>query len=99
MTDVLVNPGSTFEERPTNCPPDDVAQALAEEAGVKQFERKPEFDDDAGYFGYVFQAKHGPADVLIPGLPLAKLREGWVRIYVDGNSWMWKFAVDMLKDE
>lgn len=66
------------------------------------------FESD-GRWGFEFRNHGGDqrVDVLMPGLPLERVRyvvgEGmnpfaFPRIYVDGNSWLWPFAVSTLRE-
>lgn len=62
-----------------------------------------EHTDDAGRFGYTLTMGDGrKLEILMPGLPLDQVRyidadgqDIWdfPRLYVDGDSWVWMFAV------
>lgn len=69
------------------------------------YARRPAADED-GRFGYrltcVKAGQESTFEIDMPGLPLERVR--WLdepeqniwhfpRLYVDGNSWVWKFAV------
>jgi hypothetical protein len=57
---------------------------------------------DGGRFSFLIFYQKREVSVLMPGLPLARVR--WMgsdqdiwnfpRLYVDGSSWVWKFAVN-----
>ncbi|HET6285698.1 MAG TPA: hypothetical protein VFG15_02970 [Amycolatopsis sp.] len=73
-----------------------VGEAPLEQARV----RRASHLDDNGRFGYVLTLTAGggvaprDVDVLMPGLPVDVLREGVLRMYVDGISWMWVYGVN-----
>ena len=62
--------------------------------------RKPENDED-GRFGFLVYYEDVRHEVDMPGLPLENVRYlnetqniwHFPRLYVDGSSWVWKFAV------
>jgi len=78
--------------------PDDVAAALATEAGFT-FKRIGARDED-GYFRYVFTSPSGTeADVSIPSVALERFHEAAPGpVYVDGNSWTWCLALEILAE-
>jgi hypothetical protein len=62
--------------------------------------------EEDGRFAFELQNHGGDqrVDVLMPGLPLERVRFAagqnpfaFPRIYVDGNSWLWPFAVRTLR--
>lgn len=67
--------------------------------------RRPELDKE-GRFGFTLNADYGATcEVLMPGLPIERVRffEGlgqdiwqYPRLYVDGQSWIWCFALPMV---
>lgn len=70
-----------------------------------------EDDDDRGYFAFALDIEKGSLErrirVDMPGLPLEKVRylessqDAWAfqRLYLDGSSWLWKFAVNLSQVE
>ena len=69
------------------------------------FRRAPKRDEGDGRYGFVFSLDERSVDVDIPGLPLDRVRymngqNPWhfPRLYVDGNSWLWEFAVGCIRD-
>lgn len=59
---------------------------------------------------YPFEVDYGGrrVEVLMPGLPIERVRYldpktqnclDFKRLYVGGNSWLWKYAIDMVKTE
>lgn len=95
MTTVIINPGTGI--RGDGNAPDGVAAALAKDASILNFKRTGGPDTD-NYFNYIFRSPGGnEADVCIPSVPLERFHENLpVRVYIDGNSWMWAIAVDIL---
>lgn len=81
---------------------------VATKRGVTfQSERKPDLDE-RGRFGFRIFIEGEQHEVEMPGLPLAEVR--WMddpdqniwdfpRLYVDGDSWVWKYAIDIEPDE
>lgn len=106
MTTVVINPGTGPVANATEENAIENIKAFVREceetsgcAGI-QCERAPE-NDGRGRFG--FRLKRGTAEheVEMPGLTLDRVRyvddtqKIWLfpRLYVDGSSWVWKFAV------
>ena len=66
-----------------------------------EFARTPEYDDD-GRYSFILWMGQRCHTVDMPGLPLDKVRYmdeedqniwDYPRVYVDGSSWVWKFAI------
>jgi hypothetical protein len=64
-------------------------------------------DHERGYYGFRLQHPRRKIDVDIPGIPLIQLRylglpeqNAWhfQRLYVDGNSWLWEFAISITRE-
>ena len=60
--------------------------------------------DNDGWYGFMLKSEHAKVSVLMPGLPMSAMRwmpgdkeSAWVfqRLYVDGGSWLWKFALEI----
>jgi hypothetical protein len=102
---VHVNPGTgpvvgaTVEDARAN------VDALLRDAGVDptsvEVDRDPAYDD-GGRFSFVVHGAVRDCEVDMPGLPLDRVRftgapdqDIWQfpRMYVDGGSWVWKYAV------
>lgn len=76
---------------------------------VDTFIRRPAADYGDGRYAFsVVTADEVSVEVQMPGLPLEQVR--WLgaedqdiwqfpRLYVDGNSWIWYFALDQFEDE
>lgn len=57
--------------------------------------------DEGGRFEFSIQHRDRSISVLMPGVSLEVLRsrDGFApRLYVDGNSWYWNFAVAVVRD-
>jgi len=108
MSIVLMNPGSgpvrgksTMDHAWANM------ERLVEEARIPgaTFERDLRGDDDDGRFDFVVKLGLRSTTVCMPGLPLTEVRFDpetqnsleFPRLYVDGNSWWWKYAVGILR--
>ncbi len=70
------------------------------------YKRYKKGDSSDGRFSYELKfSKKRKIVVDMPGLPLEKVRwfqgkslVGIPRLYVDGGSWLWEFAIDIVKD-
>lgn len=101
---IIINPGSgpvgeksTMENAYRNI------EALLKEAGLPpKYSRDMEAREDDGRFAFVVPIAGQDVSVLMPGIPLKKLKdERYIhvpRLYVGGSSWWWKFAVSVLRD-
>jgi hypothetical protein len=104
---ISINPGSgpvhgATEENATANIEAFAADLRAAELNVTSCTRNPSDDDGEGRFGYLLTIGQRPVEVQMPGLPLDQVRyvdsEGqdiwdFPRMYVDGSSWVWMFAV------
>ncbi len=105
MTGVLINPGAG----PVRASRISLVSALAnmkrfvaEVGDGVTFVRCYPFRNDDGRWD--FKVKRGRRSVIVcmPGVPYRVLtaENGWPpRLYVDGNSWWWSFAVGVAQDE
>lgn len=106
---IIINPGTgpvfgaTVEEASKN-----MAQLIID-AHIPDatFERMPTIDD-RGRFGFRVLWGNKEWEVEMPGLPLERVRwlgsEGqniwdFPRLYLDGSSWVWKYAMEILDEE
>lgn len=99
MTFVIVNPGSgpiytignTAKQSERNL------RKLLRQAGLKvSYQRDKNFKNDGRFFFLVGKKK---LSVAIPGIPYdGKDQFNYPRLYVDGNSFYWNFALDQIKD-
>lgn len=103
---IIINPGAGPVDGATEGNAIENMRHLALDAELREFERTPKGDDE-GRFSFDVVDKYGrKRSVDMPGLKLENVR--WVdakgqniwnfpRLYVDGSSWVWKFAVSQLK--
>ena len=110
---IVINPGSgpvdgraTLDNAWANM------EAFVKESKAKSFRRDVEETDDPcdtmiGRFAFLLTTKTGEEiSVLMPGLSLDQVRKkikkckGQMppRLYVDGSSWWWEFAVEIIQD-
>ncbi len=75
---------------------------------VQRFDRVPEREDGDGRFCYDVFVLDRVVDVEMPGLPLDKVRymgeedqDIWdfPRLYVDGSSWVWQYALSSFEEQ
>jgi hypothetical protein len=74
---------------------------------VNTFTRRPDADYGDGRYAYTLHLDDGAAEIQMPGLPVDRVRYldqsdqniwDFPRLYVDDSSWVWKFALDVVKD-
>lgn len=76
---------------------------------VKDFSRTPDADYGEGRFAFTLNMADGrTVEVQMPGLPLDRVRytgaDGqniwdFPRLYIDGSSWVWKFALTVCEPD
>ncbi|MFF9084391.1 hypothetical protein ACF1BR_32365 [Streptomyces rubiginosohelvolus] len=97
---VSVNPGSGPAEEATEQQAAENIQAfiadLTKEQGlaVASIDRTPLADYGKGRFAFdlgITDGRH--IEIQMPGAPVERIRDGWTRLYVDGSSWDWEFAL------
>jgi hypothetical protein len=98
MTTVLINPGSgavqdsTLEQAQLN-----MNAFVAALGGEVVAERAPDADADRGRFTFELRCGKESVEVDMPGCSLELLRDSrsmfTPRLYVDGSSWYWPFAL------
>ncbi|MEU6295050.1 hypothetical protein [Streptomyces erythrochromogenes] len=83
-----------------------VEDVNAEASIVTSYEPAPSTDDGEGRFGFTLSLADGRVfDILMPGIPLERLRGdgtnafAYHRVYVDGNSWLWGYAVAIVGEQ
>lgn len=111
MNALVINPGagpvsgSTLDHAYANM------ERLLADAGMKggEFHRDcdPDNESDDGRFVFLVNIGDEKVSVAMPGIPLRRVRymgrkyqNAWdfPRLYVDGDSWLWKFAASTLRD-
>lgn len=110
MAAIFINPGSgpvsnaTFDHAWQNM------ESLVKDADLNgaRFERDPGGEDEGGRFAFLVHFDGRKATVDMPGIPLEHVRYtgagdqniwDFPRLYVNGSSWVWKFAVTRLSAE
>lgn len=108
MPTLIINNGSSAIESATEAQAvENMAQFLAD-VGIADlvFRRLPIHDDGKGRYAFEIDHTDGVI-VLMVGLPLAQVRfmdlpdqNIWKfpRLYVNGSSWLWCYAVNILRD-
>ena len=99
MTPIL-NPGSGPVPDATEAQATENVAAFVDElrasydVNVASFTRNPSSDSGNGRWAFDLVTDGGRRiEVQMPGAPLKQLREEWTRLYVDGSSWYWEFAL------
>jgi len=106
---IFINPGTGHvddarEESATQ----NIAQ-LVKDVGLEgiTYERDPSKDYGKGRFAYKLHLAEINVEVQMPGWSLERVRflgekgqniMDFPRLYVDDNSWLWKYAVGMVED-
>ena len=105
---IIINPGTEPVAHANEVEARKNIRVLIKDAGVQDatFRRVRKYDD-GGRFYFDVSANGRTCDVLMPGLPLERVRfidapdqNIWhfPRLYVGGSSWVWKFAKKILHD-
>lgn len=78
------------------------ARALLREAGVKAWLTGTVRHEGDGRWTLRARDRHRTVEISMPGCALRHLKDtvrpDTPRIYVDGSSWFWRFAVAMLRE-
>lgn len=97
----IINPGTGDIHGSNWCRARAAALLLAKEAGPGIQVRSLR-TGDRGWFDFEFSRGKRKVEVSVPGVGPERLRDPnpWnnVRLYVDGSSWLWKFAVSQVRD-
>lgn len=102
---IIVNPGTGPVTRATEQHANKNMRQLVKDSGADSFERTPKVDYGEGR--YAFNLKRGSRthEIQMPGLALKRVRYldhpdqniwDFPRLYVDGSSWVWKYAVSAI---
>jgi hypothetical protein len=103
MTSIFINPGTEPQRGATL---DNAAQTIARFVGALgisevAFARNQTNDSD-GWFGFVLTSGDRKCEVDVPGINPHVVQEGrpWKspRLYVDGNSWLWPYAINSARE-
>lgn len=102
-TMILINPGTgTLENANENDAIINMHQFIKDcNVDGLQCIRTPKKDDNEGRFGFTLSKNNINHIIKMPGLPLDEVRYinendcalEYPRLYVDGSSWWWKFAI------
>jgi len=97
---MITNPGCGPVQGATKADADHNILAFVQEAGLKVWTRIQDLDGD-GRFGYSVEGESGAVfEVLMPGIALEDVRDASIlcapRLYIDGSSWWWSFALDIV---
>lgn len=113
MTNIVINPGSGAVSGATEENAIENMKHFLVDCNIGanyKFARFPEYDQDDGRFSFMVYESGGIRGIHhwvdMPGLPLDKVRymgtdqNPWhyPRLYVDGSSWLWSFALLETKD-
>lgn len=102
----IINPGTESREDSTEANALICAKELAtifkSSYPDLKLKRNKAADDNNGWYGFKFTDGDKSIDVDIPGDDPEQVMKGepWVsrRLYVDGSSWLWGFAVGIIED-
>lgn len=106
---ILINPGTGVVDGAREEYADHNISQLVQDVDLEgiTYRKDASKDDGEGRFGYQLTHHQKDVEVQMPGWPLERVRflgkEGqkimeFPRLYVDGSSWLWKFAVNIIKD-
>lgn len=103
-----VNPGSGPVDEASEVYANKNITQLIEDIGLEGLKSRRDSPEDYGEGRYAYQLIHNQryVEVQMPGLPLERVRDieqdrtegGFARLYVNGSSWFWKYAVDIIKN-
>jgi hypothetical protein len=101
VTLFVINPGADVLEGGVLDDAWTAVHALREASAPKAtIERKPDADY-RGRFAFDLVLGRRRVEVLVPGVPMAVLTDDSAvfqpRLYVDGSSWYWQFAIGIAK--
>lgn len=96
---ILINPGSGPCAGATKKTAYDNLERFIEELDIDgarwASDPDPSVESDDGRFAFVLANNERQVSVLMPGIPLES--DDWTRLYVDGSSWTWMFALSSAK--
>jgi hypothetical protein len=107
---MVVNPGTqAMSETSPKLAKAGIAQFVEDlhPAKIKIKVKRDKKSDNDGWYGFTLKSKHAKISVLMPGLPLEYMRgtkkdttASWAfqRLYVEGNSWYWNFALEIAQE-
>jgi hypothetical protein len=106
---LIINPGTGPVDGATEAQATANMTAFVEDLGlnVEAVERTPAQDYGEGRYAFTVRMEGRSCEVQMPGIPLARVRYmrhagqqigNYPRLYVDGSSWVWFYALGMAKD-
>ena len=106
----IINPGTGEVEDAREEYADENIVQLVQDVGLERitYRRDAPRDYGKGRFAYQLSDAQRDVEVQMPGWPLERVRYlgekdqdmgNFPRLYVDGESWFWRFAVDMIKSK
>lgn len=106
---VVINPGTEpLDDSKEEYADQNIAQ-LVKDLGLEgvTYQRDAPKDYGEGRFAYQLSFEKKNVEVQMPGWPLERVRFldkadqdvfDFPRLYVDGGSWLWQYAIDIIKD-
>jgi len=102
MSGIIINPGSGPVENASEFEAAESIRHFAIDCGENIKVLRVSDEDDRGRFGFLLWDKNRCALIQMPGLPLERVRYmgepqniyDFPRLYVDGSSWTWVFAIN-----
>jgi len=111
MVGILINPGTQSVDNTTESHAimniRHFVMDCGNDLGNLSIERIPEKDYGGGRFAFRLCMEKSCCEIQMPGIPLEDVRfvnskdqNAWdyPRLYVDNNSWLWEFAVEIVKE-
>lgn len=104
MTLFIINPGTEARSGTTLQNARAVATQLCMDCSMPRsaIKQNPSDDLDGGFYGFVLRHKKKRIELQIPGdapeITLKSVPFESRRLYVDGSSWLYGYAVDVIKD-
>jgi len=101
---LIINPGTEKQTKHNEKNAIEVAKQIAKDLKLtsKNWHRNCLRDRKDGWYGFVFKGKGGEIDVDIPGVDPKRVCKGEPfyspRLYVDGSSWLYGYALNFIFD-
>jgi len=102
---IIINPGTETQTKHSEENAVEIAKTISKDLKLPtdSWKRTPEKDDSGrGWYSFTFKNKHNQTiEVDIPGIDHDTVVKGepWVspRLYVDGNSWLYGYALGFIE--
>lgn len=101
---IIINPGTEKQDKHSEKNASKVATYITKDLGLNKinWEREKKNDSEDGWYGFKFKGAGGSIDVTIPGInpDIVRMGEPWKspRLYVDGSSWLYGYALGFIRD-